>query len=677
MTNSKRKTVAPYGSWSSPITADLIVKQAVRLGEVRLDRGDIYWLEGRPDDKGRGVIVKLPEGAGTATDITPPRVDGAPTYDVGSQVYQYGGGAWIADEGAVYFSDMSTGRLFRQDGPGAVPVPLTPDERAGHRPARFYADGLIDRGRKRWIGVVEDWTAVDQKSDDFGSKYPRHRIAAVDLGAGHLDSSSALAEDHDFFSTPRLSPDGGMLAWLAWDHPQMPWQGSVLYMAELDAAGLPAHPPIDLAGGPAESVLQPEWSPDGAELWFVSDRSGWWNLYRYRLSTREFEAVTKLEAEFGKPQWNLGMSSYAFAGDGRVVAAYSRAGEDRLAIVEPGAGEPKDFDLPFTVVGSVRAAAGRAVFVGAGPSQPASVVSVAVATGEYRILKQAAALANDSAISQHFSRAEPMTFPTTGGEIAHALFYPPTNADFTGPAEERPPVVVMCHGGPTARSTSALDFDIQYWTSRGVAALDVNYRGSSGYGRIYRDRLKESWGVVDVEDCISAAQYLAGKGLVDGGRAVITGGSAGGFTTLAALTFHDYFRAGASSYGIGDLERLAKDTHKFESHYLDWLVGPYPATIERYRQRSPIHHIDKLSRPVIFFQGELDQVVPPNQSEAMFDAIKSKGLSAGYFLFAGERHGFKQDVNIRRAIEAEHYFFTFEVFRSKLSFPETRPSASA
>jgi len=665
------QTAAPYGSWRSPITADLIVQKSVRLREVRIDGVDTYWLEGRPDEKGRGVVVKLPAGAVAPIAVTPPFSEGGQVFDVGTQVYEYGGGAWVADEDRVYFCDMRTGRLYRQDGVGATPVPLTPDDRAGDRPARLYADGLIDRGRKLWIGVVEDWTRVDVTSGDPTRKYPRHRLAAVELAGGRFDPGKTIAEDHDFFSSPRLSPCGRALAWLAWNHPLMPWQGTTLYVAELDTAGMPTGQATAVAGGPAEAIYQPEWSPDGHDLWFVSDRSGWWNLYRYRREGGLTEAMLTEAAEFGEPQWSLGMSSYAFVTGGRVVAKYGRDGIEKLAVLGPSSGQRSDFELAFTALGSVRSdGADRVVFVGGGPRQPSSVVSLDVKSGRWEVLKQATTLADDPAIHRNFSAGTPLTFKTTDGEIAHGLFYPPANADYVGPEDEKPPLVVMCHGGPTGQSLPALKLGIQYWTSRGVAVLDVNYRGSSGYGRAYRDRLKESWGIVDVDDCINGARHLADQGLVDGDRTVITGGSAGGFTTLSALTFHDYFRAGASSYGIGNLETLAADTHKFESHYLDWLIGPYPEAIDRYRARSPIFHVEKLSCPVIFFQGELDQVVPPSQSETMFNAIKGKGLPVGYFLFAGERHGFRQDVNIRRAIEAEHQFFTYQVFRSKLAFPE-------
>jgi dipeptidyl aminopeptidase/acylaminoacyl peptidase len=661
--------VAPYGSWRSPITADLMLQKSIRLGEVKIDDGDVYWLEGRPAEKGRGVIVRLAAGATEAADVTPGFVPGQPYFDVRTRVYSYGGGAWLVDAGVVYFSNVSDGRLYGQDKGSDQPVALTPNERRHGRPVRLYADGLIDRPRGRWIGIMEDWSRVEPSGTDPHAHHPDHCVVAVDLASGEPDPGTVLAAGHDFFSSPRLSPDGQQLAWLAWDHPRMPWQGTTLYLAGLDADGKPTGAPTTIAGGPEEAVLQPEWSPDGAELWFISDRSGWWNLYRYDLASRQVHAVAPMEAELGHPQWNLGNSVYAFGGASRVVAAYSRAGLSKLALVERATGRLTDIPLPFSTIDSVRSdGADRVTFVAGGPRTAPAVVLYDLAAATHRILAKASDLADDTRISRHFTSAEPVTFPTTSGEVAHGLFYPPFNADFSGPSNEKPPLVVMSHGGPTAQALPALKLGIQYWTSRGIAVLDVNYRGSSGFGRAYRDRLAESWGIVDVEDCIAGARWLAEKGLVDGERSVITGGSAGGFTTLAALTFHDYFKAGASHYGIGDLEALALDTHKFESHYLDWLVGPYPAHIDRYRERSPIHHVERLSRPVIFFQGEDDPVVPPSQAEAMADAIRGKGLPMGYLSFAGEEHGFRQDDNARRAIEAEHYFFAFQVFRSQLRF---------
>jgi dipeptidyl aminopeptidase/acylaminoacyl peptidase len=666
----------PYGAWRSPITADLIVKGSIFLGthsfpsEVRVDGTDIYWLEGRPNENGRGVIVRFGAEDTGPVDITP---SFTPTdqhyFDVRTRVYEYGGGAWLVDGGTVYFSNVANSRLYRQQ-PGQRPQALTPappvDKSNQDDPIYFYADGLIDRYRQRWIGVVEDWSKVDRPD----RAQPEIRIVSIAVSASGTDQGETLVTGHDFFSSPRLSPDGKKLAWLAWDHPRMPWQGTMLYVGELDEHGKPRGEPALIAGGPKEAVLQPEWSPDGGTIWFISDRSGWWNLYAYDLADNQVRSVAPMEAEFGQPPWHLAQSTYAFTADERIVAACTKEGLDNLVIVDPASGAVSDAGLPYTWIESVKSGpAGNVVFVGGSSADPMSVVAVDLASCRQRILKRENDLVDHGGFKNYFSAAQQRKFLTTNGEAAYALYYPPANPDFSEPPEERPPLVVMCHGGPTSRASPALNLEVQYRTSRGIAVLDVNFRGSSGFGRAYRDRLKENWGIIDVEDCVNGARHLAEiEGSVDSKRVVIMGRSGGGFTTLAALTsfaFHDFFCAGASHYGIGDLELLAMQTHKFESHYLDWLVG---STADQLRERSPKSHVENLSRPAIFFQGKDDPVVPANQSQTMFEALKSKGLVAGYFLFDEERHGFRVAENLRRAIEAEHFFFSFEVFRSPLGF---------
>jgi dipeptidyl aminopeptidase/acylaminoacyl peptidase len=668
----------PYGAWRSPITADLIVKDSIFLGthsfpsEVRIEGTDVYWLEGRPNENGRGVVVRLAAQDAGPVDVTPSfTAANRPYFDVRTRVFEYGGGAWLVDQGTIYFSNVADGRLYCQR-PGQLPQALTPPPPTNNDhvdPIYFYADGLIDRTRKRWVGVVEDWSKVDRTLTE-GSRQPEIRIVAIDVSARGTDQGETVIAGHDFFSSPRLSPDGQTLAWLAWDHPRMPWQGTLLYLDGLDERGKPRGDAVLVAGGPQEAVLQPEWSLDGKQLWFISDRTGWWNLYAYDLASNQVRSVAPMEAEFGQPPWHLAQSTYALTADGRVVAACTQDGLDKLVTVNPATGAVSDSDVNFTWIESVKAdRSGVVVFVGGSGGDPMSVVAVDLASGRHRILKRETDLVDDGPLKKYFSVAQRKRFPTANGEVAYALYYPPANPNFSAPEEEKPPLVVICHGGPTSRASSALNLEIQYRTSRGIAVLDVNFRGSSGFGRAYRDRLKESWGIIDVEDCVNGAGYVADvEGLVDSKRIVIMGRSGGGFTTLAALTssqFHDYFRAGASHYGIGDLELLAKNTHKFESHYLDWLVGPTP---EQLRERSPKSHIENLSRPAIFFQGKDDAVVPQSQSELMFAALKSKGLVAGYFLFNGERHGFRIGENLRRAIEAEHYFFAFEVFRSRLTY---------
>jgi dipeptidyl aminopeptidase/acylaminoacyl peptidase len=648
--SSRSAKTAPYGAWKSPITSDLIVAQSISLSEVRLDGGTVYWVEGRPQEQGRNVVVRA--GAdGDATDVTP-----AP-FNARTRVHEYGGGAWTMHDGTLYFSNFADGRLYRQ-APDAAPQALTPAPPARGRDWRF-ADGVIDRHRNRWIGVREDHTVEGEAVNS---------VVAVDLNDGNAPGRE-LVHGHDFFASPRLAPDGRRLLWLAWDHPNMPWNGTLLYLAELGADGALGAPQA-IAGGPAESIFQPEWSPDGASIGFVSDRSGWWNLYRFELATRTTRALAPMAAEFGVPQWLLGASTYAFAGPDRIVCVYSQGGLARLALLDFARGSLTPFDVPHTEFGSVRAERDRAVFRVGTPDQPASIVMLDLASGRCTVLKKATDLIDrpDLGIAGHLTRVESVEFPTTGGLTAFGLFYPPHNPDYAPPANEKPPLLVKCHGGPTSAASSTLNLGIQYWTSRGIAVLDVNYGGSTGFGRAYRDRLHLNWGIVDVDDCVNGAKFLAEQGRVDGKRCVISGGSAGGYTTLAALAFRDFFQGGASYYGISDIAALARDTHKFESRYLDWLIGRYPQDEARYRERSPLYHADRLSKPVIFFQGDEDAVVPPNQAEAMVAALRGKGNAVGYFLFAGEQHGFRKADNIKRCLDAELYFYAIEVFRTGLAF---------
>jgi dipeptidyl aminopeptidase/acylaminoacyl peptidase len=647
---TKTAKAAPYGSWKSPITSDLIVSQSISLSEVRLDRGTAYWLEGRPQEQGRSVVVRAGPEAREQADIVP-----AP-YNVRTRVHEYGGGAWTVADGTLYFSNFSDGRLYRLTDGGAKPEPLTPVP-PGASGAWRYADGIIDRSRNRWIGVREDHTAQ-------GS--PVNTIVTVDLAGS--DPGSVLAGGHDFFSSPRLSPEGRRLAWLAWDHPNMPWNGTTLYLADLGEGGAMTSEPLAVAGGKAESIFQPEWLPDGTHIVFVSDRSGWWNLYRFELATSAVQPIAPMAAEFGQPQWTFGMSTYAFAGPGRIVCTYLQAGLAKLAVVDFASGTLQAIETPFTQFASVQASGDAVVFVAGAPSLPTSVVELDLKSGQHRILKKAANVLDGSDIAGYLTSVQAIEFPTAGGNTAFGLFYPPHNPDYAAAADEKPPLLVKCHGGPTSAASSSLSLGTHYWTSRGIAVLDVNYGGSTGFGRAYRDRLHRNWGIVDVDDCVNGAKFLAEQGFVDPMRIVISGGSAGGYTTLAALTFRDFFQGGASYYGVSDAAALARDTHKFESHYLDWLIGPYPEEEALYRERSPLFHAERLSKPVVFFQGAEDAVVPPSQTETMVAALRRSGKPVGYFLFSGEQHGFRQAANIKRALDAELYFYAIEVFGTGLTF---------
>jgi dipeptidyl aminopeptidase/acylaminoacyl peptidase len=624
-------TVAPYGSWKSPITSDLIVSATVGLGQIALEGEDVYWVEMRPAEGGRNCVVRrAPDGS--IKDVTPAG------FNARTRVHEYGGGDFAVSGGAVYFSNFADQRLYRQDR-GRSPRPITPE--AKYR----YADPCVDARRGLLFCVREDHTEEAREAVNT--------IVSVKLdGEGNDDGGRVLVSGADFYSSPRLSPDGGRLAWLAWNHPNMPWDGCELWVAELDQEGVPGWATL-VAGGADESIVQPSWSPEGV-LYLVSDRNNWWNLYRVGASG-EVESVYEAEAEFGGPLWVFGLSTYSFASPDEIVCAFNERGRWRLGRLKPSTGRLERIETPYTDISFVNAAPGRAVFRAASPTERAAVVSLDLDTGKTEVLRRSSEARVDAG---YISAAEPVEFPTEGGRTAHAFYYRPKNKDYRAPEGERPPLVVRTHGGPTSAATTALRLEIQYWTSRGFAVLDVNYGGSTGYGREYRERLNGEWGVVDVDDCVNGAKYLIGRGEVDGARCVIMGGSAGGYTTLNALTFRDLFRAGASHFGISDLTVFVGDTHKFESRYLDRLVGPYPERADLYRERSAINFTDRLSCPVIFFQGLEDKVVPPNQAELMVEALRKKKLPVAYVAFEGEQHGFRKAENIKRALDGELYFYS-------------------
>jgi len=616
-----------YGTWRSPITASLIAGQSIRLSEVRTDGDAAYWIEGRPSEAGRSVLVRWRDGR--LEDVLPS------PFSARTRVHEYGGGAFLVHEGVIYFTNHKDQRLYRATA-SAAPTPITPESAAKLR----YADAVMDARRGRLICVREDHTVGDQ---------PANTLASVRCD-GDPNGGRVLCADHDFYASPRLSPDGAQLAWLAWNHPNMPWDGNMLWLADVTEDGSLADR-RQIAGGPRESIFQPEWGPDG-RLYFVSDRSGWWNLYRWHEG--EICPLHPMFAEFGEPQWVFGLRTYAFASASLVLCRYAQGGVDALALLETTTGAWQPLSSPYTAISSVNAKQGQAVFIASSPTEPASIVRLDLATGRFTTLRRASELQSDP---DYISIAQPITFPTATGAQAHAFFYAPKNRDFIAPADEQPPLLVLCHGGPTSAAGSGQSLKVQFWTSRGIAVLDVNYAGSSGYGRAYRERLNGQWGIVDAEDCAHGARYAAAQGRADPQRLMIAGGSAGGYTALCALAFHDVFAAGASYYGVSDLEALARETHKFESHYLDTLIGPYPAQQDRYRVRSPRHFAGRIRAPVIFFQGLDDPVVPPAQSEAMFRALRDKGIPTAYLAFEGEQHGFRKSEHIQRALEAELYFY--------------------
>jgi dipeptidyl aminopeptidase/acylaminoacyl peptidase len=616
--------VAPYGSWASPITSDLIVAGSIRLGEIRLDGDRLYWSEGRPTEGGRNVIVHWqPTGL---TDLTPD------PFNVRTRVHEYGGGAYIVVDGTVYFSNFADQRLYQQPA-GQAPQPITPEG-----PYR-YADAVWDAQRQRLICVREEGQAEGE---------PVNTLVGISLTAHH--AGTVLMSGSDFYASPRLSPDGRQLAWISWNHPNMPWDGTELWIAAVDEQGQ-LHGPHCIAGGTEESVFQPEWSPDGV-LYFVSDRTGWWNLYRWQ--DNRVEPLCPKTAEFGLPQWVFRMATYGFASADTLICTYAERGLQILAQLNTRTKELTPIPTPYTAIGGLQVSATQAAFLGGTPDAPSAIATLDLTTHDIQVIRRASTMDIDPG---YLSRPQVIEFPTNNGLTAHAIYYPPQNKDFVAPPEERPPLRVQGHGGPTAATSATFNPGIQYWTSRGIAVLDVNYGGSTGYGRAYRERLKGNWGIVDVDDCANGAEYLVKQGQVDGDRLVIQGGSAGGYTTLAALTFRSTFKAGASYYGVSDLKALAEDTHKFESRYLDGLIGPYPERQDLYEARSPIHHVHQLSCPVIFFQGDEDKIVPPNQAEMMVAALKEKGLPVAYVLFEGEQHGFRKAENIKRALDGELYFY--------------------
>jgi dipeptidyl aminopeptidase/acylaminoacyl peptidase len=620
--------IAPYGTWRSPITTDLITGRRVGVGNPRLDGDDVYWVEARPSEAGRSVVVRR-KADGTIEDAIPSG------FNARTRVHEYGGGAYNVRDGVLIFSNFYDTRLYRIDGNGE-PRAITP---AG--PLRF-ADMIFDPERNRLIAVRED---------HGGGGEAVNTIAAIDLSVDE-DGGTVLVSGADFFSNPRLSPDGRLLAWLQWNHPNMPWDGSELWVGEIAADGSVTSP-ARVAGGQRESIFQPEWAPDGT-LYFVSDRTGWWNLYRRRLGTDRDEAVAPMEAEFGVAAWVFGMTTYAFLDPQTILATYTQNDVSQLATIDTASLTLTPIETPYTDLDDPFAAGGEAVMVAGNPTQPTAIVRYDPETGTFETLKRSLDVDIDPG---YLSVPTAIEFPTEDGLTAHAFLYLPKNRDFAAPEGELPPLLVQSHGGPTGSTSTTMNLANQYWTSRGFAVLDVNYGGSTGYGRAYRERLNDRWGIVDVDDHVNGGRYLVDQGLVDPDRVAIRGWSASGYTTLATLTFRDFFRAGASHFGISDLETMTNDTHKFESRYLDGLVGPYPDRKDIYVKRSPIHHLSGLTAPLALFQGSEDTVVPPDQAEKMYEAMAARGLPVALVVFEGEGHGFRRAENIRASLEQELDFY--------------------
>jgi dipeptidyl aminopeptidase/acylaminoacyl peptidase len=653
--SSSQTTASPYGSWKSPITSDLIVAGTLRLDEPRFDTGgsSCFWLEGRPTEGGRYVLVNE-EGQ----DVIPKG------FNVRTRVHEYGGGSYIIhNKNTVYFSNFADQRIYTCNAAAAAngkgeetpPKPLTKEtENCGLR----YADYEMDETRNRILVVREDHT--------LEGKEAVNTIAAVSLADG---SETVLAQGHDFYSSPKLSPDGKSIAFFTWDHPNMPWDGTQLWVARVldDDSGKLDEPQL-ITGGANESVQQPTWSPDGT-LYFISDGckaegacAGWWNIYRH--VNGKNEVVCPKPVEFGVPHWRFDTPTFGFVSADTLVCTFSESGKAVLATLDTKTLEMTRIDNPYHSTHSIRVATDGTVLMDTGsPTIPACIVKMSLNSNDSKILKSSSDVDIDSG---YLSVPEIVEFPTENNKTAFGLYYSPTNKDFVAPEGDLPPLIVQIHGGPTSSTSSVFNLKNQYWTSRGFAILDVDYGGSTGYGREYRDRLKLNWGIVDVDDCCNGAKFLEQQKKADGKRLCVQGGSAGGYTTLAALAFRNDFSGGASYYGVADCEVLASDTHKFESRYLDSLMGPYPEKKQVYIDRSPIHAVDKLSCPVIFFQGDEDKIVPPNQAELMVEALKKNNLPVAYILYEGEQHGFRQAKNIKRTLDGELYFYS-RVFKFELA----------
>ncbi|MGC8513906.1 MAG: S9 family peptidase [Acidimicrobiales bacterium] len=647
------KNVAAYGTWASPIDAELLVAGAVGLSSVSCAGGRVWWVESRPSDAGRAVVVSCtPDASEPPRDETPEGVSAR------TLVHEYGGRCHVVWDPSgwdplVVYSNFDDQRLWALHGPSRRSRPLTPAVEG--RSVR-YADPVVSADGSVVICVREAHSASGVAND----------LVAVPLWAeeGWLSEGSepvTLADGHDFFSAPRVSPDGGRLAWITWDHPDMPWDSTCLWVAEMAVAGgtMKLGPATLVAGGPGESVSQPRWSPGGV-LHYLSDRSGWWNVY-----DEVSRPLTALEAEVGEPDWVFGNSQYTFDSSGRLVATWTTPQGRAIGWEDqPGGGLVEIDGLPYSSFSSLQTCGDAVVCVAGSPTLPACVVRID-RDGSHRVL----ARSRQTPLPEAFASTPTLVdFPTPGPggpDVAHALFYPPASGNFEGPPGDLPPLVVVIHGGPTSQAQRLLNLTVQYWTTRGFAVADVDYRGSSGYGRAYREKLKGAWGVADVADVGAVVAELRRLGLVDPAKAFIRGGSAGGLTTLAALASSDAFAAGASLYGVADLEMLARDTHKFEAHYLDSLVGPWPQARAEYVRRSPLHNAASIRSPLVMFQGLDDMVVPPSQSQAIFDALDSAGVRVEYHRFEGEGHGFRKAETIVAVYQAELAFYLEALGQSK------------
>jgi dienelactone hydrolase len=616
-------TIAPYGSWASPISVDHLTTSSVGLSAVQVDGRHVYWLEIRADEGGRASLWRRLIAGGEPVEVT-----SAPAY-VRDRVHEYGGGEYHVAGGTVVYSEYSDGRLYVIRGDGK-PQPITPE--GGFR----FGDIRVHPERGLVLAVREDHS---------GSGEPENTIVALDLDGPNPDAGEVLCGGADFYSTPELSA-GGRLAWTQWDHPNMPWDSTTIMVGSLSGSMVVNSQSI--AGGPGESAVQPRWL--GEKLIFVSDRTNWWNLYLW--SDDEVRPLCAIEAEFCGPQWALGQRPYSIIDDDHLLCSINRSGEQSVAIVRISAGLIHQVSASGTAATSLDVDGRCAVAVLNYPDRPAALAFLDLDHGSWTTVRSSAAMIMDAA---SVSLAQSVSWTGEHGAV-YGYFYPPINARCSAPAGSLPPLITLSHGGPTSFATADFKIAYQFWTSRGFAILDVNYSGSTGFGRAYRDRLKGRWGVADVQDCIAGAVAMGSEELADPQRLAIKGGSAGGYTTLAALISTDVFAAGISQYGIADLEALAADTHKFEARYLDSLLGPYAEDRDLYAERSPINHLDQLSAPILLLQGTDDRVVPPKQAEMLAEAARQEGLPVALIMFEGEGHGFRRAETIKAATEAQIYF---------------------
>ena len=625
------KKLAPFGSWPSEITTELMTAGTIGLSETRLFNGTVYWLESRPQEQGRTVIVRQNEN-GSSEDVI------STEYSCRTRVHEYGGACYLPTSAGIFFVNHQDQQIYKIDSAKKI-------SRLTDAPNFRFADLVFNESKAVLVAVAEEHTADASKAHEE----PRNTLVAIDVASGAIDT---IHQGQDFYASPCLSNDGSHLCWLSWMHPNMPWDATSLWQAEWQTSEFNNARVVaggNAESGDAESIVQPQWSPDGV-LYYVSDKSNWWNIYRLVDGTAE--PVCPMDAEFGLPLWQFGMTRYGFIDAKTLLAVYSQLGVEKLATIDLASGKLKNLDRSHTTFSSLRTEGSGVCYIAQSP-----VDFPAVYSGGVDHEKLVCNSSTSTVTPGSYSVASPVTFPTADNQEAHGFFYSPTHAGYQGLENELPPLLVMIHGGPTSATSNSLSFKIQYWTNRGFAVLDVNYRGSTGFGRTYREALKTRWGIADVEDCDFGVRYLIERGLVDKNRVAIRGGSAGGYTVLAGLAHTDTFKAGTSLYGVSDLTALATDTHKFEARYLDSLIGPYPEAKDLYEERSPVNHAGSITAPVLFLQGLDDKVVPPSQAEMMIEKLESNDVPVAYIAFEGEAHGFRKSDTIIRAFEAELSFY--------------------